>query len=85
MADDLTKAPVPPPPVPKGPVIDPGPKSWHPNYVAHRTFTLPNGDKYKRGDILSGKDALAFEAALVTGETSENFASPPPHDFDPAN
>ena len=70
-----------PPPVPKGPVLDPPRKARHLHYVAHVTFHLPNGAKFDRGDILTGKDALAYELAVDTGESDANFATPPPADI----
>jgi hypothetical protein len=72
-----------PAPAPKGPVLDPPRKARHPYYIAHMTFHLANGDRFNRGDVLSGKDALAFELAIDTGETNVNFATPTPHDKNP--
>jgi len=73
--------PAKPAPAPKGPVLDPPRKARHLHYVSHVTFHLPNGDRFNRGDILTGKDALAYELAVDLGESDPNFASPPPADI----
>jgi len=61
-------------PAPAKAPVQPNPR--HQRYVAHTTFHLPNGDRFVRGDVLADKDAVAFEAALKTGETDINFATP---------